>query len=149
MILEKDKKILEILKKNSRKPIKAIALVLGLPGTTVYNRVKYMEDQGIIKQYTLYLDKKKLGYNIEALVEVKITYKSGKESRINETEISKKVLNIPGVERVYVTTGDTDMLVKISVRDIDELNNIVLERLKIIPGIIGTNTSVILANFRN
>ncbi|MBS3055983.1 MAG: Lrp/AsnC family transcriptional regulator [Candidatus Aenigmarchaeota archaeon] len=149
MILEKDKKILEILKKNSRKPIKAIALVLGLPVTTVYNRVKYMEEQGIIKQYTLYLDKKKLGYNIEALVEVKITYKSGKESRINETEISKKVLNIPGVERVYVTTGDTDMLVKISVRDIDELNNIVLERLKIIPGIIGTNTSVILANFRN
>ena len=61
MIVEKDKKILKELKKNSRNTTKQISSILKIPRVTVHDRIKKMKEKGIIKKFTVSIDYKKIG----------------------------------------------------------------------------------------
>ncbi|MFB6088716.1 MAG: Lrp/AsnC family transcriptional regulator, partial [Candidatus Aenigmatarchaeota archaeon] len=59
---EKDKKIIEMLKEDGRRPFTQIAEQIGVTETTVRKRVKKLEDGGVIERYTVDVDPSKLGY---------------------------------------------------------------------------------------
>ena len=58
--------------------------------------------------------------------------------------MGKLIKRLPEVEEVSIVTGDLDMIVKVSMRDVDELNDFVIYKLRTIEGIEKTVTSVVL-----
>jgi len=71
---KKDLKILEILKENSKLTTSQIYKKTNIPITTVHNRIKKLENLGIIRSYTLKLDYNKLGKPITGFILVTINY---------------------------------------------------------------------------
>jgi DNA-binding Lrp family transcriptional regulator len=99
--------------------------------------------EGVIINYTLNLDHNKLGRPVPAYIGVTINYNvPGK--KISQTEVAKKIKTIEGIYEVYIMTGGSDILVKALTTDISDLNELVTERLRNIPGIDKTQTSIIL-----
>ena len=75
MLDKKDLAILEILKHNSNLSTQNIAKKTNIPITTVHNRIKKLEKEGIIKEYSVVLDNKKIGKPIAAYILITVDYK--------------------------------------------------------------------------
>lgn len=141
---QKDEKILEILKTNARATCKEISKRTGLPITTVHNRIKKMEKDGIIKGYRVILDQKKRGYGLTAFILLKLNLGTlPKEGGIAaQDKVTKSIGEILGVEEVHVVTGEGDVLLKARAKDIEDLNRITANIS--IMGVEKTNTMVVL-----
>lgn len=141
---EKDKKILDILLYNSRLSNKEISRKTLIPITTIYNRRKRLEKTGIIKKYTLDLDLRKLGKMISAYILISVDYKELKLSKKTQERLGEEIRKSPYVKFVSLLAGETDLLVRVDVEDVDKLNNFVLNKLRTIPGVDKTVTMVVL-----
>ena len=71
----KDEKILELLRENSKLTTHQISKKTLIPITTIHNRIKKLEQEGIIKRYTLELDNKKLGKELAAFIHITVDYR--------------------------------------------------------------------------
>jgi Lrp/AsnC family transcriptional regulator len=147
MIDEKDKQILEVLTKSARLSTKQIARRTSIPITTVFNRIKSMEKEGIIKRYTCVLSRKKLGRGVSAYILININFDKLSKKMMNEEDLAKKLLNIAGVESVDTMSGEADMIVRVSVEDIDMLNELLTKKLRGFDEIVNVKTFIILKNF--
>jgi Lrp/AsnC family transcriptional regulator, regulator for asnA, asnC and gidA len=135
----KDLQILEILKKNSRTPFLEIARSLGVSGATIHERVGRMRADEIIEGFTINLNKKKLGYNILALIGVTL------EHPLDDTEnLREELKSIPEVIEAHNMTGNTDLSLKIRTRDMDELRDLLVNKIQRITGVKRINTSIVL-----
>jgi len=141
---EKDDKILKLLKENSKLTTQQISKKLLIPITTIHNRIKKLEKEGIIKRYTLDLDNKKIGKNIAAYIHIVVDYKLLKEIKMSQHELAKKIKQYDFVEEAAMVTGGTDIIIKVRVKDIDELDDFVTKKLRNIDGIEKTQTMIIL-----
>ena len=141
---EKDEKILRLLKENSKLTTKQIAKKILIPITTIHNRIKKLEKEGIIKRYTVELDNKKIGKNVAAYVQITVDYRLLKEIKMSQHGLAKKLKQYEFVEEAAMVTGGTDIIIKVRVKDIDELDNFVTKILRNIDGIEKTQTMVIL-----
>ena len=104
MLDENDKKIIEILTENSRLSYRQIAKKLALSVATVMNRVKKLENEKIIKKYSALLDYEKLGFDIDVIIDVRI-------SKGKLLEVESVIAKNPNVFAVYDVTGDFDAVV--------------------------------------
>ncbi|MBS3136009.1 Lrp/AsnC family transcriptional regulator [Candidatus Woesearchaeota archaeon] len=140
---DKDRLIIDELVKDSRQTTGKLSKKLNIPITTIHNRIKKLSKEGIIINYTVNLDHNKLGRPVPAYVGVTINYNvQGK--MINQLEIAKKVSKLEGVYETYIMTGGSDILIKVLAKDINDLNKIVIEKLRSIEGIDKTQTAIIL-----
>jgi Lrp/AsnC family transcriptional regulator for asnA, asnC and gidA len=131
-----DRRILKILQRNSRTPLREISKEVGLAESTIYERIKKLKEKGIIKKFTVILDPNSLGFNVLSFILIKT--KAGMYSHVAE-EIKK----YPEICEVYETTGDYDMVVKIRTKSSTELNEF-LDRIGSIEGVESTHTMVVL-----
>ena len=115
---EVDIKILRILNGNARKSYRDIAKELDLSLTTVSKRIKRLEEDRVILGYAPMLDQEKLGFDITAIIGIKILH-----GRIIETE--KALAKDPAVYAVYDSTGDWDAILQARFRTRTELNTFV------------------------
>lgn len=145
---EKDGKLLEILAKNCKMSTFEISKKTGMPVTTVHNRIKRLEAAGVIIGYSAITDKKKLGKNIVGYVMITVAYHAAPGKTISQVELTKKLASLEEVEEASIVTGETDIILKIRVKDIDDLNNFVIERLRKIEGIRRTRTLIALQSFQ-
>ena len=143
MIDKKDAMVLKFLKDDAKLSIKDISKKTLLPITTIHNRIKKLEKKGIIRNYTVNLDDKKLG-TISAFVSVSMDYKTLRGKGSDENDLLKRITNHDAVEIVCMLTGDVDVLVKVRVENVNELDKFVIDFLRKLDGIERTNTMVIL-----
>ena len=115
---EVDAKILRILNGNARKSYRDIAKELDLSLTTVSKRIKQLEEEKVIIGYAPILDQEKLGFDITAIIGIKILH-----GRIIETE--KILSKNPAVYAVYDSTGDWDAIIQARFRSRTELNEFI------------------------
>ncbi|MBI2658827.1 Lrp/AsnC family transcriptional regulator [Candidatus Woesearchaeota archaeon] len=141
---EKDEKILRILKENSKLTTHKISKKILMPITTIHNRIKKLEKEGIIKRYTIELDNKKIGKNIAAYIHIVVDYKLLKEIKMSQHELARKLKQNEFVEEAAMVTGGTDIIIKVRVKDIDELDDFVTKKLRNIDGIEKTQTMIVL-----
>ena len=144
LIDEKDRKILEILKENSNLSTHKISKKTLIPVTTVNNRIKKMREQGIVKKYTIEIDRKKLGYSLSAYIFVGVSLKELKENKLKINDLVKSVRKNPLVESAENVTGDIDIVVKVHAKDIDEIKDYVVNILSELKGVEKTRTGIIL-----
>ena len=98
-----DKNILSVLLDDSRLSYRQIAKKVGVSTATIMNRVKDLE-KNVIKKYTAVLDYEKLGYDVEVVIEIRI-------SKGKMIDVEKEVANNPNVFGVYDVTGDFDAII--------------------------------------
>ncbi len=143
----KDTQILETLKENSKLSTYKIARRTLIPVATVHNRIKKLERNGVIQQYSVLLDEKKLGNILTAYVLVHYDiYAFGNKNDLEKLRI--ELLCLPKVEEVKYITGQFDILLKVRLKDMDELSTIILNKLRKIPGIGQTESIFVLENVK-
>jgi DNA-binding Lrp family transcriptional regulator len=129
-----DGKIVEYLKENSRESFVDIGKKLKLSESAVRRRVKNLVDSGTIKRFTLEMGEENV---TSAIVLVSV------DSATDTAKVSLKIAKIEGVKTVYEITGQYDITTIISASNISEINNSI-DALRKIPGVIDTNTVIIL-----
>ncbi|KAF5066672.1 Regulatory protein AsnC [anaerobic digester metagenome] len=133
MIDHLDDKIIEILKKDSRRPFVEIANELEVSEGTIRSRVKKLFEEGVIQAFTIKTSSK----NVKALVEVKI------DVNVNTSEIADQIAGFDGVSEVYEVTGEEDIVAIIDVTSSPQLNEII-ERIRRYDNVESTRTRLIL-----
>ena len=101
---ELDLRIINLLMENSKWSYRKLAARLGVSVATVMNRVNRLNKEKIIKKYSAIIDYEKLGYELSAIVEVRV-------SRGKMADIEKKIAEHPNVSAVFDTTGHFDITV--------------------------------------
>lgn len=109
-------KILALLQKNARISFTQIGKEIGLTSSSVAERVKKLEEQGIIENYTINLNPEKLGFPIIAVMLVSFTGVFAQQEKTITSELSKYY---QVVECIRIT-GRNDFLIKIMVASMDE-----------------------------
>lgn len=133
MIDRLDEKIVDMLKKDSRRPFVDIANNLDVSEGTIRSRVRRMTEDGIIKGFTIKTSSK----NVKSLVEIRINVNTDTQ------DIAKELANYDGVTEVFEVTGDQDIIIIVDVESSQQLNDII-ERVRHNNKIISTRTRLIL-----
>ena len=141
---EKDLTILDLMKENAKLSMKKIAKKTGIPVATVHHRIKKLEKDGIIKKYTVLLNKEKLGRKMVAYILINVHYPPGKH--IDQSALLHKIAKNDYVEDASILAGETDIILKVRVPSIPELNKLLLEDLRNMEGIGDTKTLIALEN---
>ena len=133
---EKDRKILRELSKNSRQSYRKIARSLGITTNTVINRANKMKEEGVILLDTVMISPEKVGFNLTALIEMKI-------SKGRALETATTITKYHNVFAVYDITGEMDSVVLARFRDRNDLDRFVknLQKLEFVER---TNTHFVL-----
>ena len=131
-----DTKILNVLLENSNLSYRKIASFVGVSGVTVLKRMKELEKEKVIKNHTINLDYEKLGYDVSAIINMRITHGMFKEA---EKKLSKE----PNVFAIYDITGDFDAMMIAKFKNRKSLNAF-LKKIQEYDFIKKTETSLIL-----
>lgn len=131
-----DREILKCLYADARMPLRQIAEKLGVSVSTVSVHIKELEDEMVILGYIPVLDPEKLGYDLLAIVGVRIS-----EGKLIDVE--QKIAKDDRILQVYDVTGEWDSLMIARFRSREELNTFVKDLL-IQPNIERTNTLLVL-----
>ena len=131
-----DKNILDVLLEDSRYSFRQIAERVKVSPATVLNRIKELEKNGVIRQYTTLLDYEKLGYDVEVIIEVRI-------SKGKLFEVEKQIAHHPNVFAVYDVTGDFDAILLTRFTDRKKMDAF-LKKLQTFDFVERTHTRMIL-----
>lgn len=136
-----DRKILTILQENGRISNVALSKLIGLTPPATLERVRKMEENGYIKSYHARLDMKKLGKTLSCLIALNLVRHEQKSIHEFEDELKE----LKEIEEIYHVTGRFDYIVKVNVRDVEELRNFLVEKLTKIKRVDKAETFIILS----
>jgi len=131
---ELDRRIIKLLSTSSQGSYRQIAKQLDVHPTTLIQRVKNLENMGVIKGYRAKIDYMNLGYEYMGIVHIYSEDVVG---------VQRELLDIPQVVAIYDVTGDADCIVMISCSDREDFSSTVKE-INALKGVLKTNTSVVL-----
>jgi Lrp/AsnC family transcriptional regulator, leucine-responsive regulatory protein len=137
-----DRKIVATLERDGRTSFAVLADEVGLSKTPCWKRVKALEDAGIIRGYTTRIDPARLGFGIEAFIQVTIDFEL---SEAFEAAVRKH----PLIRRCYATTGEADYLLQIVTVDMIALDRMLREELSRLPGVRRTITSMAMREIKS
>jgi DNA-binding Lrp family transcriptional regulator len=133
--------IIKILNSNTRKSFRFISRELKLSISTISNRVKLLEEEGIIEGYIPLINREKIGYHLTALINIKLA--NGKL-----IEVQQQIAKNNQVSEVYDITGEWDSLIIAHFQDIRDLNKFIKKILSM-ECIERTNTQMVLNIVKN
>ena len=133
-----DKSILKHLIKDARIKVVDIASFVGVTSAAIHQRIGKIKRGGIIRQFTLRLDEKKLGYATCAFVGVFLDKNS------QYTDIIEKLKRIEEVVEAHYTTGQYGLFVKVYTKDNDHLMKVLNKEVQQIKGVTRTETFISL-----
>lgn len=139
-----DLAILRVLQQDARASLQDISKRVGLSPTPCWNRIRRMEDEGVIRGYTVRIDAPKVGLTETVIVQVTL------ESHTDETlfEFGRTLEQIPEVLEAYLVSGDYDYYIRIAVRDTRDYERLLREKLYRIPGIRHSKSSFVLRTLK-
>lgn len=136
-----DIKILNILQKDCMVSYKDIAKKIGLSYSPTYERIKLLEEAGVIKSRVTILDPNKIG--IKLFVYCNITLKE--QSKKSLLDFEKTVSRMPEIMEVISLSGVYDYMLKIATTDIESYNNFIVNKLANIPNIGQYHSNIVLS----
>jgi DNA-binding Lrp family transcriptional regulator len=135
-----DQRLIALLRHDARLSVAALAAKLGVSRGTVNNRIAKLEAAGVIVGYTVQLRPDARPNEIRAWMGILV---EGNQTR----EVIANLLGEPGVAELHDTNGRWDLLAELRATSMAELSQ-VLERIRLLKGIRGTETSIHLATYR-
>lgn len=137
---ETDQHLLSLLRQNARLTVAALANKLKVSRGTVHNRIRRLEDKGVIVGYTVRLRPDAQPNQISAWMSIAV---QGNQTRA----VIANLLGEPGVATLHDTNGRWDLLAELRAQNLQELGK-VLERIRLLKGISNTETSIHLETYR-
>lgn len=140
MIDDIDKKIVKILQQDGRTSNAEVARQVGLAASAVLERIRKLEESGVIEGYFASIDPKEVGFGLVAFVFV----------RTNECGdgTDELLAEIPEVLEVHDVAGEDSYLLKVRASDPEDLARLLREKLKAIPTVVTTRTTVVLQTLK-
>ena len=137
-----DRAILAELEENARIPISELARRLDTPSSTIRDRMRSLEQDGVILGYTALVNPAKLGLGIKAILQVT------RDQSFSLQEFHAEAAEFREVANVQLVTGETDELITIHARDVDHLKDIIYNVVGALPGVTRSNTTIVLEEER-
>jgi Lrp/AsnC family transcriptional regulator for asnA, asnC and gidA len=125
---EIDSNILKLLKQNSRMSYLEMSRRMNISDATVQFRIKRLKEHGIIKKFTITVDPASIGYVVAAIMLVQI---DADKHDAAKNELSK----IPQISEIYSVLGEYDLFLKVWARSLEELNELINDKIRSIEGI--------------
>jgi DNA-binding Lrp family transcriptional regulator len=141
---EKDKQLLSLLQKNCKLSLRELSQITEMRETTIFARIKRLENAGIIKEYRAILDPKAIGKNVLAFVLIKYDPSAG----IKQREVAEKIANLPEIQEVHIIAGDWDMIAKVREKDVEGLGKAVLDKIREIKGVKETISLIVFESIK-
>jgi Lrp/AsnC family transcriptional regulator, leucine-responsive regulatory protein len=132
-----DSKVVRLLMQNGRATWAELAQQLGLSAPAAADRVHRLEERGVIRGYAALVDAEAAGYPLAAFVAVALDRPDRRPAFL------KRIAAIPEVAECHHVAGDDDYLLKVRCRGTRDLDRLLLESLKSIPG-VRTRTTIVL-----
>lgn len=133
-----DRQLLEALQSDSKRSLKEIGAEVGLSAPSVMERVRKLENAGIIKGYHALLDARKVGLDIAAFIGVSIS------NPAHLSAFEEWVESIPQVLECHHVTGGHTLLLKVKTRNTKDLEQLI-SRIRSMEGVASTETMVVLS----
>lgn len=133
-----DKEILRDLMEDARKPILQIANKIGISGAAIHQRLKKLEQAGVISGSKYVVDNKVLGYKTMAFIGIYL------EKASSNSDVVKELKKIPEVLECHYTTGNWSILTKIICTDNEHLMQLLNKKIQSIKGVSRTETYISL-----
>jgi DNA-binding Lrp family transcriptional regulator len=135
-----DRLLLDLLRADGRRTYSEMAAEVGLSVAAVKRRVDRLREVGVITGFTVQVDHAKLDQGVEAFIELRFL------GTTRVSEIVRSVSNIPEVAAVFTIAGDPDALVRLRVRDLGHLQQ-VIDTLRRSGSVTGTRTLMVLGSW--
>jgi len=133
-----DRKILEILRDNAKLTYTEIGKRLGVAHSTIYERIKRLEENGIIKKYTTIVDADRLGF--KPTVAIVTVYTDPKESE----NIAKKLAKKRNVLEVLISLSEELLIIaRVVAENQEKLHSFIANYVAPLPGVLRIRTSII------
>ena len=136
---ERDRRILELVQRDAKLPQAEIARRVGLSTAAVNERLRKLEHAGVIRRWAAQVDPRALGAGITAYVEVFI------EHPRFEPAFLERVLALDEVQECHHITGEFSLLLKLRVRDMEALQQLLIHDLNALEGVRQTRTIIALS----
>ncbi len=139
---ERDQHILDLVQRDAKLPQAEIARRVGLSTAAVNERLRKLENAGVIRRYAAVVDPRAVGVTITAFVEVFI------EHPRHEPAFIERLLALDEVLECHHVTGEFSLLLKVRVRDMDALQQLLLHQLNAHEGVRQTRTVMVLSTVK-
>ncbi|MFO7262037.1 MAG: Lrp/AsnC family transcriptional regulator [bacterium] len=137
-----DRQILAILQQNARTPNAEIARRVGMAPSAVFERIRKLEERGVIARYQAVVNPRALGLPLVAFVFVRTAEPPG------ACDAAVRLAAIPGVQEVHHIAGEDCYLVKVRAADPEALGRILREEFGAIGTIRSTRTTIVLETIK-
>jgi len=145
----KDIAILTLVQRNCKLTAREIAKKIDSPITTVFAKIKRMEELGIIKEYRAVLDPKKLDCGTAAFILASVTYGATNGGKpFSQRDRAAEIARFPEVQEVHIITGDWDLLIKLRAENVEPIGQFVIDKLRFVKGIEKTLTCMVFETFK-
>jgi DNA-binding Lrp family transcriptional regulator len=136
-----DERILASLVADGRQSVNDLARTVNVSRATAYQRLTRLRTRGVILGFSARVDPVKLGKSLAALVLIRVEQPRWRE-------VVPELRALPAVEWIGVTAGDFDFALVVRARDVDELRDVVLERLQAMAAVRSSETVLLLEDHR-
>ncbi|HEX8700948.1 MAG TPA: Lrp/AsnC family transcriptional regulator [Myxococcaceae bacterium] len=137
-----DHNILDLLQRDGRATQLEISRAVGLSQPAVAERIRKLEERGVITSYTARVDAKKLGKDITAFIGVTIEHPKYFEG------FAKKVMAMPEILEAHRVAGQDSYILKVKTSNTRTLDQLLVETLRTIAGVTKTNTTIVLSSIK-
>ncbi len=138
-----DLRILQLLRRDARMANAAIARDVELAPSAVFQRIRKLENEGVIQGYHARLDPAALDQGLLAF----ITVQTGEGARARET--AELLASVPEVLEVHRVVGDDCFFMKVRVRDTQALGALLDEKIQTLPPVASTRTTIVLSTAKD
>ena len=128
-------KILSELSKDASISVPRLSKKININSSVVYSRIKRLVKRGLIKKFTIVINDEALGFNVKALTGITM------DSKLRDNVLGE-LFKIPSVREVAEVTGRFDVLVTMTARSLDEMHQIISEKVGRIEGVQKTETFI-------
>lgn len=137
-----DRGLLDLLQKNGRATQLELARGVGLSQPAVADRIRKLEERGVITGYAARVDAARLGLDVTAFVGVAIEHPRFFQN------FAKKVKTLPEVLECHRVAGEDSYMLKVKTRNTRTLDHLLVDVLRTIPGVTRTQTTIVLASIK-
>jgi Lrp/AsnC family leucine-responsive transcriptional regulator len=142
MISEKDLKIVNLLQENARIPNAEIARQMEMAPSAVFERIRKLEESGIITGYETKLNPEILGLGLVAFVFIRT------DDHVGAHETAHAIARVPSVQEVHDVAGEDCYLVKLRARNTQHLAELMRVHFGKMKSIVSTRTTIVLETIK-
>ena len=140
-----DQSILNHLAKDGRMSWTELAEHVNLSASAVQRRVQSLQNQGVIKHFTVTLETKQLGHEVRAFVEVKV-----ERSNVEQAKgFRESIRNLPQVQSCHKISGTVDFILDVVSPDLETYGRFLEQEILSIPGVLDARSSIILEEVKS